>query len=125
MRKMNNVLFKNFDENLEVNLEARKSIYLSFIELLCQSKQIDKWVMPYFSTYFSNGKYSLDGNPIFSAINKDKTKIIKLILLSNEESNSNDSFISDFDGKEMLVSSFLYTEENFKSVLEAVKLFIS
>lgn len=79
----------------------------------------DHWQVPYYNTFFSNGKKFMDGNPIFSAKNKINNKSIRVI---QEDSDGGDEVISRVDNKDKneLVLICTLKDSNIKEIKEKI-----
>ncbi|WP_230659215.1 hypothetical protein [Psychrobacter sp. I-STPA10] len=87
-----------WQNDLDKYLFIENIIQERFIELLHELGQdIDDWVIPFFNTFYGNGEKMMDANPIFSAKNKSKNYIIRVIIYE-ENSMGFSTYASDFDG---------------------------
>ena len=94
------------------------------VNALFSSQQLDVWTMPYFGTRYANGRYIQDGGAIFSAINKTKTNILKINLVTEEYGLEIDTFTTYFMDVEMLVITVCVTERNKVQLANMVKEYI-
>lgn len=58
-------------------LKLKRVAYMSVIDFLIKSQEIDNWQMPYFQTKYNNGLFFEDLNPIISFISFHKKKLSK------------------------------------------------
>jgi|GEM_PF-6837374 len=100
-------------------IAIKKEWYFTFVNFLAEINELDKWDIPFFKTYNSDGEYELDGDPIFSMINHARDKIIKII---HEDGDCN--FIkSTFDEIPMLIC--FSDKSETEAVLKECRLFIN
>ena len=109
--------FKNM---IDQYFEKKSRWYKGFVELLGNNKELDKWNFPFFKTFNKNGDYDMDGNPIFSMIRFDNSKIIKII--HDEESDDPNFILSTFDDIPMLIC--VSNLNHIKIVLEKSNFFM-
>lgn len=79
-------MFDDFLENEETYLALEQFWTTLFCSMLNnRNDNLDKWIIPYYNTYFRNGQKDMDGNPIFSAKSKQIGRIIRIIQTADDE----------------------------------------
>ena len=127
---MDEHLFPNFLQKLEVYREAERFWIGRWAQLMQQSGQGACWRTPWGNTSFADGTPFLDGNPIFSAIRSDGHIAIRVIQVDPAESPGDFTYWHDQFGEgearrgEELVISCALTKENGSKAIELMKDFV-
>lgn len=81
--------------------------------------------MPYFISRFANGEPDMDGNPIFSAINLEKSKIVNIILDDGSLGIASECYCSRNEDIDMLVCTTIFSANAIDETFGMIKDFIS
>jgi hypothetical protein len=108
-------LFPRFLKNAREYEKAQRLWQSQWQDLVARAGQTDHWECPWLNTAFADGTPCRDGNPIFSAVNRQDSLGIRVIQLeprkAAEISHWTDEFGQGSDAIRELVISCALTEQ--------------